>query len=166
MRVVIATRIFAPEISAASAILRTWAEEFRARGWEVTIVTARPPRGAVIDDPPGIVVRRAAVKRDRQVDEARQVHRDARLRCDASLQQLPRDATRSAPHGRERKLNRAARHGNRVRSAPGLQFECPEQRVRRQTGRRYRLTAPELEAFAIRSGQHVDRCNRSIRMRA
>jgi len=66
MRVVIATRIFAPEISAASAILRTWAEEFRARGWEVTIVTARPPRGAVIDDPPGIVVRRAAVKRDRQ----------------------------------------------------------------------------------------------------
>lgn len=66
MRVVIASRIFAPEVSAASGILRTWAEEFRDRGFEVTILTARPPRGAVIDDPPGIDVRRAPVKRDRQ----------------------------------------------------------------------------------------------------
>jgi len=66
MRVVIATRIFGPEISAASAILRIWAEEFRDRGHEVVILTAKPPRGAVIDDPPGIEVRRAAVKRDRQ----------------------------------------------------------------------------------------------------
>ena len=66
MRVVIATRIFAPEISAASGILRTWAEEFRDRGWEVTILTAKPPRGAVIDDPPGMDIRRARVKRDRQ----------------------------------------------------------------------------------------------------
>lgn len=66
MRVVIASRIFAPEISAASGILRTWAEEFRDRGWAVTILTARPPRGAVIDDPPGVDVRRARVKRDRQ----------------------------------------------------------------------------------------------------
>ncbi len=65
MRVVIATRIFAPEISAASGILRVWAEEFRDRGCEVTILTAAPPRGAVIDDPPGIDVRRAPVKRDR-----------------------------------------------------------------------------------------------------
>ena len=66
MRVVFASRIFAPEISAASGILRTWAEEFRDRGCEVSILTARPPRGAVIDDPPGIDVRRAPVKRDRQ----------------------------------------------------------------------------------------------------
>lgn len=66
VRVVIATRIFGPEISAASGILRTWAEEFRDRGCEVTILTAKPPRGAIIDDPPGIEVRRAAVKRDRQ----------------------------------------------------------------------------------------------------
>lgn len=66
MRIVIATRIFAPEISAASGILRVWAEEFRDRGCEVTILTAAPPRGAVIDDPPGIDVRRAPVKRDRQ----------------------------------------------------------------------------------------------------
>ena len=66
MRVVIATRIFGPEVSAASGILRIWAEEFRDRGWEVTVLTARPPRGAVIDDPPGIEVRRAPVKRDKQ----------------------------------------------------------------------------------------------------
>ena len=66
MRVVIATRIFAPEISAASGILRTWAEEFRDRGFEVTVLTARPPRGAVIDDPSGIEIRRARVKRDAQ----------------------------------------------------------------------------------------------------
>jgi glycosyltransferase involved in cell wall biosynthesis len=66
MRVVIATRIFGPEISAASAILRIWAEEFRDRGHEVVILTAKPPRGSVIDDPPGIEVRRASVKRDRQ----------------------------------------------------------------------------------------------------
>lgn len=66
VRVVIATRIFGPEISAASGILRTWAEEFRDRGCEVTILTARPPRGMTIDDPSGIEVRRAPVKRDRQ----------------------------------------------------------------------------------------------------
>lgn len=62
----IATRIFAPEVSAASGILRTWAEEFRDRGVEVTILTAKPPQGAIIDDPPGIRIRRAPVKRDRQ----------------------------------------------------------------------------------------------------
>lgn len=66
MRVVIASRIYAPEISAASGILRTWAEEFRDRGFDVTILTAKPPRGSVIDDPPGIDVRRAPVKRDKQ----------------------------------------------------------------------------------------------------
>ncbi|WP_309617615.1 glycosyltransferase [Salinibacterium sp.] len=62
----IATRIFGPEISAASAILRTWAEEFRDRGAEVTVLTTKPPRGAIVNDPPGIEVRRASVKRDRQ----------------------------------------------------------------------------------------------------
>jgi glycosyltransferase involved in cell wall biosynthesis len=66
MRVVIATRIFGPEVSAASAILRTWAEEFRDRGHEVTVLTARPPRGFQIADPAGIRVRRARVKRDKQ----------------------------------------------------------------------------------------------------
>lgn len=66
MRVVIASRIFGPEISAASGILRTWAEGFRDHGVDVTILTAKPPRGAVTDDPLGVDVRRAPVKRDRQ----------------------------------------------------------------------------------------------------
>lgn len=66
MRVVIATRIFGPEVSAASAILRIWAEEFRDRGHEVVVLTAKPPRGATIDDPAGIDIRRARVKRDKQ----------------------------------------------------------------------------------------------------
>ncbi len=66
MRVVIASRIFGPEVSAASGILRTWAEEFRDRGCEVVVLTAKPPRGSVIDDPTGIEIRRAPVKRDKQ----------------------------------------------------------------------------------------------------
>lgn len=66
MRIVIVSRIFAPEVSAASGLLRTWAEEFRDRGHEVVVLTSRPPRGMVIDDPLGVDVRRAAVKRDRQ----------------------------------------------------------------------------------------------------
>lgn len=66
MRIVIATRIFGPEVSAASAILRTWAEEFRDRGHDVVVLTAKPPRGLTIRDPHGITVRRARVKRDKQ----------------------------------------------------------------------------------------------------
>ncbi|MBX3067292.1 MAG: glycosyltransferase [Microbacteriaceae bacterium] len=66
MKITIASRIFGPEISAASAILRTWAEEFRDRGAEVTILTTNPPKGMKIDDPPGIEVHRARVKRDKQ----------------------------------------------------------------------------------------------------
>jgi len=66
MRVVIVSRIYSPEVSAASGFLQAWAEEFRDRGCEVTVVTAKPPRGAVLDDAPGVRVRRAAVLRDRQ----------------------------------------------------------------------------------------------------
>ena len=66
MRVVIATRIFGPEVSAASAILRIWAEELVSRGHEVVVMTARPPKGAVISDPAGVEVRRYRVKRDKQ----------------------------------------------------------------------------------------------------
>jgi glycosyltransferase involved in cell wall biosynthesis len=66
MRVVIATRVFSPEVSAASAILRTWAEEFEAQGHEVEVFTVKPPRGLQHDDPPGVTVRRARVKRDKQ----------------------------------------------------------------------------------------------------
>lgn len=66
MRVTIVSRIYAPEVSAASGLLRSWAEAFRDRGCEVTVVTAAPPPGATIDDLPGIRVRRAWVLRDRQ----------------------------------------------------------------------------------------------------
>ena len=61
MRVVIASRIFAPEVSAASGILRSWAEEFHARGHGVTVLTARPPLGTAIDDPEGVRVLRVPV---------------------------------------------------------------------------------------------------------
>ncbi len=66
MKVIIATRIFGPEVSAASAILRTWAEELRDRGHDVTIMTARPPAGLTISDPDGVTVHRYRVKRDKQ----------------------------------------------------------------------------------------------------
>lgn len=66
MRVVIVSRIYSPEVSAASGFLQSWAEEFRDRGCDVTVVTAKPPRGSVLQDVPGVTVRRAPVLRDRQ----------------------------------------------------------------------------------------------------
>jgi len=66
MRVTIVSRIYAPEVSAASGLLTSWAEAFRDRGADVTVVTTTPPHGATIDDPPGIRVKRAWVLRDRQ----------------------------------------------------------------------------------------------------
>jgi glycosyltransferase involved in cell wall biosynthesis len=66
MKVAIVSRVFSPEVSAASGVLRSWAEEFRQRGFEVTVFTSRPPQGSIIDDPPGIRVRRSPVIRDRQ----------------------------------------------------------------------------------------------------
>lgn len=65
-RVVIASRIFAPEVSAAAGILRSWACAFRDAGVDVTVITAKPPRGMSISDPEGIRVHRAPVLRDRQ----------------------------------------------------------------------------------------------------
>lgn len=65
-RVVIVTRIFAPEVSAAAGILRSWGAAFRDSGAEVTVLTTTPPHGLTISDPTGIRVRRAAVLRDRQ----------------------------------------------------------------------------------------------------
>ncbi|WP_166866287.1 glycosyltransferase family 4 protein [Salinibacterium sp. ZJ70] len=66
MRVTIISRVYAPEVSAASGILQSWAEAFRDRGAEVTVVTAKPPKGIPLSDPEGITVRRAPVIRDRQ----------------------------------------------------------------------------------------------------
>ena len=64
-RVVIVSRIFAPEASAATGILRSWARAFRDAGALVEVVTTTPPRGMTIDDPVGVRVRRAPVLRDR-----------------------------------------------------------------------------------------------------
>jgi glycosyltransferase involved in cell wall biosynthesis len=66
LRVVIASRVYAPEVSAASGLLQSWAMEFRDRGCEVTVATTRVPDVPRPDDEPGIRVRRAPVLRDRQ----------------------------------------------------------------------------------------------------
>lgn len=66
MKVVLATRIYAPEVSAASGLLESWAVGFRDAGARVTVLTSTPPRGMVPDDPPHLTVRRARVIRDRQ----------------------------------------------------------------------------------------------------
>ncbi len=66
MHVVIVSRIYAPEVSAAAGLLTSWAREFHERGCEVTVVTTDPPRGMAIDDPEGVRVRRAPVLRDKQ----------------------------------------------------------------------------------------------------
>lgn len=65
-RVVIVSRIFAPEVSAAAGILRSWACAFRDAGFEVTVVTTTPPRGTPLTDPDSVRVKRASVLRDRQ----------------------------------------------------------------------------------------------------
>lgn len=66
MRVVIVSRVYAPEVSAASALLQSWATEFRDRGLDVTVLTVKPPRGLTVSDPPGVTVKRARVLRDKQ----------------------------------------------------------------------------------------------------
>lgn len=47
-------------------MLSTWADEFARQGHDVTVLTARPPRGLSVNDAPGVRIRRARVKRDRQ----------------------------------------------------------------------------------------------------
>ena len=65
LRVVIASRIFSPEPSAASFMLEAMARAFHADGHEVTVLTTRPPRGIAVSEIPGVTVRRARVLRDR-----------------------------------------------------------------------------------------------------
>lgn len=68
MRVVIASRIFDPEPSAATFRLRALAEACVAAGHEVTVLTVRPPErlaGQEADSKRSYRVRRAPVKRDR-----------------------------------------------------------------------------------------------------
>jgi glycosyltransferase involved in cell wall biosynthesis len=64
MHVVIVSRIFSPEPSAASFRLEAVAKAFRDDGHRVTVLTTRPPRGRVAQTIPGVSVRRARVLRD------------------------------------------------------------------------------------------------------
>lgn len=63
-RVLLASRIFIPEAAAASFRLRALARGLLRAGAEVEVVTAQPPRGAVVEDDPGVTVRRWPVLRD------------------------------------------------------------------------------------------------------
>ncbi|MGN6299740.1 MAG: glycosyltransferase, partial [Angustibacter sp.] len=63
--VVMCTRLFAPEVSAASARLRALAAAFAALGCAVRVLTTTPPAGsAPADDPSGVAVSRWPVLRD------------------------------------------------------------------------------------------------------
>lgn len=65
MRVIVASRIFAPEPAAASFRLAALAAELAARGHDVEVLTSRLPAGVYGDTPAGVRVRRARVLRDR-----------------------------------------------------------------------------------------------------
>lgn len=64
MRVVLASRIYDPEPSAASFRLRALAAELAAAGAEVLVLTSRAPEGETAPSPAGVDVRRARVLRD------------------------------------------------------------------------------------------------------
>ncbi|WP_439565188.1 glycosyltransferase family 4 protein [Microcella sp.] len=66
LRIVIASRIFSPEPSAASFMLEAIARRFRDEGHEVTVLTTNPPRGIAATEIDGVRIRRAPVRRDRQ----------------------------------------------------------------------------------------------------
>jgi glycosyltransferase involved in cell wall biosynthesis len=63
-RLVITTRIFAPEPVPASFRLAALAEEFAEAGWDVTVLTTRPPSGATVRPAAGYRVGRFPVLRD------------------------------------------------------------------------------------------------------
>jgi len=65
MRIIIVSRIFSPEPSAASLVLEAIVIRFRDTGHEVTVLTTRPPRRMPVSTIPGITVRWAKVLRDR-----------------------------------------------------------------------------------------------------
>ena len=64
MRVVIASRIFSPEPSAASIMLEAVARRFRDAGHLVTVLTTTPPRGIAATEIDGVTIARAPVRRD------------------------------------------------------------------------------------------------------
>ena len=65
MRVVIVSRIFSPEPSAASYLLEAIAEAYRDAGHDVRVLTTRAPKGLPPASLEGIELRRAPVLRDR-----------------------------------------------------------------------------------------------------
>lgn len=64
MKVVIATRLFAPEVAAAAFRLKAMASGLAAAGHQVTVLTTRPPAAAGTQDFPDITVSRWPVLRD------------------------------------------------------------------------------------------------------
>lgn len=66
LRVVIVSRIFSPEPSAASTMLEAIARRFRDEGHAVTVLTTTPPRGMTDTAIEGMQIRRAPVRRDGQ----------------------------------------------------------------------------------------------------
>lgn len=65
MRVILTSRIFAPEPAAASNRLSALAEALVAHGHDVTVLTVRPPRGFASPETTRFLVRRWPVLRDR-----------------------------------------------------------------------------------------------------
>lgn len=64
MRVVLATRLFAPEVAAAAFRLKALADGLVAAGHRVTVLTTEPPRSAAAQEFPDYAVRRRPVLRD------------------------------------------------------------------------------------------------------
>lgn len=63
-RITIVSRLFRPEPGAAAYRLGALADELAARGYRVTVLTTVPPKGARVDDPAVLDVRRWPVLRD------------------------------------------------------------------------------------------------------
>ena len=63
-RAVIATRLYTPEVTAASFRMEALAHALAADS-DVTVLSTKPPRGTVIADAPGVGVRRAPARRAR-----------------------------------------------------------------------------------------------------
>lgn len=64
MKVVLATRLFAPEVAAAAFRLKALADGLAAAGHQVTVLTTRPPKSAVAQEFPDYTVHRWPVLRD------------------------------------------------------------------------------------------------------
>nr|WP_315501599.1 glycosyltransferase family 4 protein [Actinomyces oris] len=64
-RAVMVSRLFRPEPAAASLALGAIADGLVREGFEVTVLTSRPPQEFEVRDDPGLTVRRAPVLRDK-----------------------------------------------------------------------------------------------------